>query len=298
MLFRQMESFTAVIEKGSISSAAASLGISQPAVSKHISSLENELGVKLFKRGHKCSMLTREGEIVYKYSKKIRSSVRDILKEVADASNEVSGNVSLSASSIPGDFVLPGLLVDFSARYPGIETDVKISDSKTALERLISRDADFAIIGEEKHPAGFEVHPFFDDEIVLVVKPDHILAGRDTIALKELSELFFIGRTEGSGTKKVLERFFHQQGIDMISTRLNFGHVMAVVNAVESGAEAGIVSKRAVRNNSRLAVISLDPPLRRTFYLIHGTVSTNAMGVMLDFLLNMNRVQKDSDNLL
>lgn len=293
MLLKQLESFKSVIEKGSISAAAAHIGISQPAVSKHIAGLEADLGVSLFKRGHKCSQLTPEGEIVYEHARRILRSSSDIYREIADTSNQLSGVIKISASSIPGDFVLPDLLIGFSEEYPGLHIEVNISDSKTALERLVSHDVDFAIIGEEKHPPGFKVSSFFDDEIVLVVKPDHPLASKKTINPEETCKLSFVGRTEGSGTRKVIEKYFHEHKLGLGQYRLSFGHVAAVLNAVERGAEAGLVSKRALPKISTLKPIPLNPPIKRHFYLIHGTILSNAMGTVLDYLIQKSQKELD-----
>ncbi|MBN1333952.1 MAG: LysR family transcriptional regulator [Synergistales bacterium] len=285
MIFRQLESFIAVLEKGSISGAAASLGISQPAVSKHVAKLEEELGVKLFKRGHKCSVLTPEGEIVYKYAKQIHKSLEDVAREVAESSDQFTGEVRISASSIPGDFVLPGILVQFSRLYPKVAVDVIISDSATALESIVSRKVDIAIIGQERHPAGFEIHPFYNDELVTIVKNTHPYSLKQSLTQDDLVDLGWVGRTSGSGTRKVLESSLGQGVYRNIPINLRFGHASAVVNAVEHGAEAGIVSKMAIRGHNDIVGIPFDPPLKRSFFLIHSAVSTSAMGVLLDFLL-------------
>jgi len=291
MLFRQLESFIAILEKGSISGAAASLGISQPAVSKHIARLEEELGVKLFKRGHKCSVLTPEGEIVYRYAKQIHKSLQDVTKEVAEASDQVVGEVRISASSIPGDFVLPGMLVEFARDFPRVAVDVVISDSATALESVVSRKVDIAIIGQEKHPVGFKIHPFYSDELVLIVARNHPYALKRSISVQDLEDIDLVGRTSGSGTRKVWEKSIGPSVQRNRSINLRFGHVSAVVNAVEHGAEGGIVSKKSIKGHEEITGIPFEPPLKRHFYLLHGTVSTSAMGLLLDFLLEKARGQ-------
>lgn len=285
MIFKQLESFIAVLEKGSISGAAAFLGVSQPAVSKHIAKLEEELGVKLFKRGHRCSVLTPEGEILYKYASSIRASLSEVRREIAETSDEVAGHITISASSIPGDFLLPEMLVDFKSHYPHVSVEVMISDSKRAMESLVNHESDLAIVGQEKHMAGYDTHPFFHDELVLIVKKGHSLSRKRRITLKDLDALDLIGRTAGSGTRSVLEAQLGPGGVKMSELSLKFGHVTAVVNAVENGGEGGIVSRLALKGNKDIVGIPFDPPISRYFYLINGTVSTNAMGVMLNFLL-------------
>jgi DNA-binding transcriptional LysR family regulator len=105
------------MEKGSISAAAASIGISQPAVSKHIAKLEREMGIKIFARGQKCSNLTVEGEVLYKFARKTLAQLADIKRDFSDIADDVSGIVRISASSIPGDYILPRMLTEFRREY-------------------------------------------------------------------------------------------------------------------------------------------------------------------------------------
>ncbi|ADE56680.1 LysR family transcriptional regulator [Aminobacterium colombiense] len=284
MDFRQLESLVEVLEKGSISGAAASLGISQPAVSKHIARLEEEMGIKIFVRGQKCSKLTVEGEILYDFAKKVVSSLNDIKREVTNVSSEVAGTVTISASSIPGDFVLPSILVDFRRQYPYVNVEVYISDSREALERLVTKDTDIAVTGFSRNTSGLESYPLCEDELVLIVSPDHPLANRRAVTMKDVEDLDLIGRVPGSATRRIWEDAYKEHfGVEK-EVGLSFGHVSAVVNAVESGGEGGIVSRLAVGKNTHLVTIPFSPALKRFFYITYGTVSTRAMKVLIDFL--------------
>jgi DNA-binding transcriptional LysR family regulator len=202
---RELESFITTVENGSISRAAAFLGLSQPAVSKHISKLEEELGTDLLVRGHARSLLTRQGEVVYRYALQVLELQRAVRKEIAETSGEVEGLVRLSASSIPGDFLLPELLVRFRRSYPRVEVEVSVSDTKQALSDLMERRADLAVVGAERNLPGLASSHFFTDELDHLCPREHPFAKRESILQEDLPRQELVGRIDGSGTRHVLE---------------------------------------------------------------------------------------------
>jgi len=283
--FRELQSLVEVMEKGSISAAAASLGISQPAVSKHIAKLEREMGVKIFARGQKCSNLTVEGEVLYKFARKTISQLADIKRDFSDIADDVSGIVRISASSIPGDYILPGILVDFRKLYPNIEVEVRISDSREAVEKLVTRESDISVTGHGRHASGFNTVPFARDELVLLVSPGHPLAERESITLRDLENMDLVGRVTGSSTSRIWEDAFKAHTGKGKHVYLKFGHVNAVVEAVRNGAEGAVISRLAGEDVSGLAMIPFRPALMRTFSITYGTMTTKAMETLLEFLL-------------
>lgn len=285
MDFRELQSLVEVMEKGSISAAAASLGISQPAVSKHIAKLEREMGVKIFARGQKCSNLTVEGEVLYKFARKTMSNLADIRRDFSNIADDVSGIVRISASSIPGDCILPGLLVEFRRLYPNIEVEVRISDSREAVEKLVTRESDISVTGQGRHASGFTTVPFARDELVLLVAPSHPLAGRESIALKDLENIDLVGRVTGSSTARIWEDAFKAYMGKGKHVYLKFGHVSAVIEAVRKGGEGAVISRLAGEGASDLRMIPFRPALMRTFSVTYGTMTTKAMELLLDFLL-------------
>ncbi|MEA4881913.1 MAG: LysR family transcriptional regulator, partial [Synergistaceae bacterium] len=245
MDFRELQSLVEVMEKGSISAAAASLGISQPAVSKHVAKLEREMGVKIFARGQKCSNLTVEGEVLYKFARKTISQLADIKRDFSDIADDVSGIVRISASSIPGDFILPALLVEFRKLYSNIEVEVRISDSREAIEKLVTRETDISITGHSRHASGFTTIPFARDELVLLVRDDHPLAAQESVTLKDLENIDLVGRVTGSSTTRIWEDAFKAHTGKGKHVYMKFGHVNAVVEAVKNGAEGTVISRLA-----------------------------------------------------
>ena len=294
MDFRELQSLVEVMEKGSISAAAASLGISQPAVSKHIAKLEREMGVKIFARGQKCSNLTVEGEVLYKFARKTISQLADIKRDFSDIADDVSGIVRISASSIPGDFILPGLLVEFRKLYPNIEVEVRISDSREAIEKMVTRESDISVTGHGRHASGFNTVPFARDELVLLVKDDHPFAERESVTLRDLENMDLVGRVTGSSTSRIWEDAFKAHTGKGKHVYLKFGHVSAVVEAVKKGAEGAVISRLAGAGETQgLVMIPFRPSLMRTFSITYGTMTTKAMEMLLDFLLQRKMIGDD-----
>lgn len=287
MDFRELHSLVEVMEKGSISAAAASIGISQPAVSKHIAKLERELGIKIFARGQKCSNLTVEGEVLYKFARKTIAQLADIKRDFSDIADDVSGIVKIGASSIPGDFILPRLLTEFRKEYSNIEVNVRISDSREAIEKLVTRECDFSVTGQSRHASGFTTVPFARDELVLLVGRDHPFARQPRATLRDLENMDLVGRVSGSSTARIWEDAFKAHTGKGKHVYLKFGHVNAVIEAVKGGAEGAVISRLAGqgRSEERLVMIPFRPSLARTFFLTYGTMTTKAMETLLQFLL-------------
>ncbi len=294
MDFRELQSLVEVMEKGSISAAAASIGISQPAVSKHIAKLEREMGIKIFARGQKCSNLTVEGEVLYKFARKTIAQLADIKRDFSDFADDVSGIVRISASSIPGDYILPRMLTEFRKEYSNIEVNVRISDSREAIEKLVTRECDFSVTGQARHASGFNAVPFARDELVLLVGKDHPMAARPRATLRDLENMDLVGRVSGSSTARIWEDAFKAHTGKGKHVYLKFGHVSAVIEAVKGGAEGAVISRLAGEGKSGdLVMIPFRPSLARSFYITYGTMTTKAMETLIKFLLERKSVDDE-----
>lgn len=283
MDFKELETFVCIVEKGSISAAAAALGLSQPAVSKRIARIESEMGATMFANGHRHSTLTSEGAVLYKAAQKMLDTRRQARIQIAEISQELYGTVRLSASSIPADFILPGLLVEFSQNHPGVCVNLAQGDSQSALEDLAQKKADLVVIGSDRSLPGYTSVPFFHDELVLIVNHSHPLASRQYVTVEEASQLKLVGRTSGSGSRQAWERACKSRMGTVREAELQFGHTMGIVNAVAAGADGGIVSMFAAVSPAVVA-LRFRPALYRTFHLVYGLCETKAVEVLTSFL--------------
>lgn len=291
MDFKELETFVSIVEKGSISAAAAALGISQPAVSKRVARIEAEMGASMFANGHKHSTLTSEGAVLYKAALKMLDTRKKARLQIAEISQELYGTVRISASSIPGDFILPKLLVEFMEKHPGVLVNVSQGDSQTALGELADKKADLAVIGSDRSLPGFSSVPFFHDELVLIVNRNHPMASKKYVDMDEIANLKMVGRTTGSGSRLMWERAYKSRTGMVKEPELQFGHAMGVVNAVANGAEAGIVSRFAAETNPAVVPISFKPKVERSFHMVYGLCETKTVEVLVSFLLQKTDAQ-------
>lgn len=292
MDFKELETFVSIVEKGSISAAAAALGVSQPAVSKRVARIEAEMGASMFANGHKHSTLTSEGAVLYKAALKMLDTRKKARIQIAEISQELYGTVRISASSIPGDFILPEVLVEFMEKHPGVSVQVTQGDSQSALEDLSDKKVDLAVIGSDRNLPGFTSVPFYHDELVLIVNRNHPLAARKYIPMEEIGGLKLVGRTSGSGSRQTWERVYKSRTGNFKEPELQFGHTMGVVNAVANDAEAGIVSRFAAQTSPAVAMLTFKPAVYRAFHLVYGLCETKAVEVLVSFLIQKAEQQQ------
>jgi len=253
---RQLKAFVTVAETRSFTKAAKILYLTQPAVSAQLKALEDRLGVQLMERNDKTIMMTEAGQLLYEESQKILS-LYDGLKEAIDELRGVRrGKLLLAASNIPGEYILPKLIGDFSRIYPGVETVLKISDTGMVAEELLKKTVDIGIIGAAVKSETLHLQEFISDELIIVSAPYD--GDRDKeISLTELVESDFILRELESGTRMFFYNRLKELGIEprKLNIVMELGSTRAIITAVESGLGISIVSRLAAQDALSLGKI-------------------------------------------
>jgi DNA-binding transcriptional LysR family regulator len=265
-----------VADRGSQSAAARYLGISQPAVSKQLQRLEEELGTRLLARGRRgAQTLTPAGERVLAFAREILARADELAQDLAGLQAEVQGVVHVAASTIPGEYLLPGLLARFRKAYPLVEARLTIAGTSDVVAKLASGEADIGFVGAAVDHPRLTFEPFDVDEVVVTAPADHAFAGRTTVSMAELAEQPLILRESGSGTRLSVEAALARQGLSLPAeaTALVLGSTAAVIQAVEQGLGVGFVSARSVVQPvaaGQLVCLRVqDLDLRRPLYLAH-----------------------------
>lgn len=255
----QLRAFVAVVDKRSFSSAARALGISQPAVTLQIQSLEQHLGTTLLERRYKSVGMTEAGEALYPAATGILSRWAEAEDRIRALEGLVGGRLVVGGSTTPAHYILPRLVGAFKRDHPETTVVLKVADTRDTIDRLTAGDVDVAFVGEQVRDRRLECEPFGTDELVLIAAPDAEIGGTRPaarsrgrggsapLALSELVRLPFVFREEGSATRDVIEQHLGAHGVSPgdLDVVLELGTSEAVVNAVESGLGLSVVSRFA-----------------------------------------------------
>ena len=160
--------------------------MSQPAVSKHVASLEAEVGASLVVRGRQGATLTPAGHVLADYVLRAEALLANARRALAAGAEAETGTLSIAASGIPGTYLLPELVARFRERHPAIELEFELSTSAGALELVRAHTVELGVVGGLTVPPELESEPLVDDEIVLIGPPS--LGGR-RLRPKELEGL-------------------------------------------------------------------------------------------------------------
>ncbi|SFR46498.1 DNA-binding transcriptional regulator, LysR family [Marinobacter daqiaonensis] len=204
-----LKAFVTIIDQGSFSEAAETLHLTQPAISKRLAALENQLGTPLLERSHRQIRLTDAGARLLPHARRILDEVHNARLSLQDRDGVVSGQLSLIASHHIGLHHLPGWLQRLSQGYPEVSLTLQFMDSEGAYDQMRKRTAELAFVTlSESMDQSFEVHARWRDEMAFVVSPDHPLASMESPDLRALSGYDALLPEAGTATYRSISRLF------------------------------------------------------------------------------------------
>ncbi len=274
---RQLAAFCAVVERKSFSQAAERLGVTQPAVSLQIRSLEQRFGRQLLDRSGRRVEPTEAGRRLYASAQRVLAAEEHLLEDLdADDEGAITGTLELGASTGPGGTVVPCLLCEFQAQHPDVRVRLTVSDTQTVVDRVAERELELGIVGAGRRHRGVAFEPFFRDEVVLACPPDHRFVGK-TVSLDDLKGEELIVMQEGAGVRQVIEDELRKAGMRLrdLDVRLELGLQESVRSAVLAGHGIAFISRLAIEADlaaGRIAtarVRGLDPV--REIFLARAT---------------------------
>ena len=279
MEFKQLEAFVAVVDYGSFSEAARRLYLTQPTISAHIRSLEDELHMKLIIRTTKKTTVTAKGYQLYDSAVRMLDIRNNLLENFTGAHKHM---IDLAASTIPSSYLLPELLAAFGKAHPDVYFHSVQSDSAESISRVLDGTVDLALVGQNTRDESCVFLPFCYDELVLATPvTDRYLSlyshlPDEPVSFRDFAKDPIIIREKGSGTKKEMDLFLEKNGI--IPGNLN---VVARMNDLESikksivnGLGISILSARSTIDLQKTKQILLFPleesAHKRTFYIVYS----------------------------
>ena len=275
MEFKQLEAFVAVVDYGSFSEAARKLYLTQPTISAHVRSLEEELHTKLILRTTKKTTITTRGYQLYDSAVRMLEIRNNLLENFTGVKKHM---IDLSASTIPSSYLLPEILAAFGKTHPDIYFHSIQADSAESINRVLDGTADLALVGQNTRDETCVFLPFCQDELVIATPiTSHYLGLQNkSVTFEDFIKDPIIIREKGSGTKKEMDLFLEQIGVtpsDLnVIARMN--DLEGIKKSIVNGLGISILSARSAIDLQKTKQILLFPleesAHKRTFYIVYS----------------------------
>jgi DNA-binding transcriptional LysR family regulator len=290
MTLEQLRIFVAVAERGHMTRAAETIGMTQSAVSAAIRAIESHYGTKLFDRIGRGIELTDVGRRFLPEARAVLDCAATARSTLEDLSTTTGGALSIAASQTISSYWLPRRLTAFHAAYPDVRLNVSVGNTRQVENAVAEGAADLGLVEGRTHHPALSRQRVDQDRLVLVVSSAHPLHPSRASGDLDILVLSWVIREEGSGTRDVLEDLARREGAAL--ERLRISLVLpsneAVREAVEAGAGATIISEHVVARDiaaGALTPIPIDLP-RREFALVRhrGRYETTAQRALVSML--------------
>jgi DNA-binding transcriptional LysR family regulator len=244
MLLVHIEGFLEVARFGSVSRAAESLYVTQPTLTARLHALERELGERLFVRGRQGMRLTDAGRAFLPYAERAVRALRDGRRAIDEVGSAAAGQFLLACAPAVSTYLLPGVLEQFVTLHPRVEVAVRTGHSEVVLQMVLRDEVQLGMGRALRHPE-VELEPFHEEELVLVVAPDHPFAtrGETTIATLGGEQLILFDRT--SSYYEIIQAAFGAAGVSLRGL-MELDNIEAAKKMVERGLGVSLLPRTAI----------------------------------------------------
>jgi DNA-binding transcriptional LysR family regulator len=260
MQIESLKVFCDLAESESFTKAAQINNVTQSAVSQQISSLERVFKSLLIERSKKRFRLTREGQVLYDYSKQIIATYEALGSKLQEIKDIISGTIRVATIYSIGLHDLPPYLKRFLKAYPTVNVHVEYRRANQVYEDVMGNVVDLGLVAYPTRDNKLEIYPLRKDPLVLVCHPQHALAKQKRIKMKTLSGQKFIGFQPDIPTRKALDKILKENNVD-VQHVMEFDNIETVKRAVEIDAGVAIVPQTTVVQEvakQTLAQVELD----------------------------------------
>ena len=271
MNLNHLRVFHAVAVAGSITGAARTLQVTQPAVSKQLAFLEDALGAQLVERLPRGIRLTTIGRALSEHAARIFGIEHTAQLELAALLGVRRGLLSVGASTTIGSYLVPRVFGAFRRLHPELQLDLQIGNTATVHDLVRRQVVELGLTEGLVTDDDLETRVFDEDEMVAITAPGDPVLARAPLTARELVALPFVMRERGSGTREVIEAAFARKRL-VVEPIMSLGSTEAVKNAVAARLGVAIVSRLAVAvelaGGSLVAIEVADLEIRRTLHLV------------------------------
>ena len=301
---QQLRILKAVATEKNFTKAAELLHLSQPSLSKHIKTLENNLDILLINRENNKISLTENGKIFLQYSERILALCEESCRALIDLKNGERGNLTVGASQTIGIYLLPRVLALFAHNYPQINLKVQVNSTRIIAKNVLNREIDLAVVGGEipnDLKKNLIVEDFVEDEFSLIIAKSHPLATKKKIAKEDLYHLNFITLNSSSTIRKFIDNILIQNQIEtkQLKIIMQLNSIEGIKTAVSLGLGAAFVSSSAIEKEIELKTIEIlkieNIRITRTLSIISSTecYKSKAFGF---FYNELSRLKNNIEN--
>lgn len=271
MNLNHLRVFASVAEHGNLTRAARELNVSQPAISKQLSDLEEDLGTQLVDRLPRGVRLTEAGEVLFTHAQRILQAERAAQQDLRDLRGLGRGKLAVGASTTVGSYLVPSLMGELHRLHPGVQLDLTIANTAAIQGAVLETRCDVGLIEGFVSSDLLAVETLIADEMVGIAAPSHPALRHAPLRAASLQELPLLMREQGSGSREVIEAALRKRNVE-VKPVMSLGSTEAIKNAVIHGLGIAIVSRLTVEHellSKRLIELSFsDLQIRRDLYLV------------------------------
>jgi DNA-binding transcriptional LysR family regulator len=272
MNLNQLKIFYLVINRGSLTAAAAELNITQPAVTKAIQRFQEHYELKFIDYIGKRLVLTDAGQVLYKIAEHIFEMENYAEESIKDFKERKRGHIRILSSESFGDYYLPEVIITFCKAHPLVQVSMNILPTELVVENTAGLKCDVGFISYAVRHDKLTVREVLEDELVIITPRRHPLKSRRVLRPHDLEGQSIIMHEEGSAPRRAIDDFIQRHGLN-VKIPMELTSNRAIKRAVEHGLGIALISRKVVQeeiDERRLVALSLsDRAMKRKFFLIH-----------------------------
>ena len=249
----RLAAFVETARQRSVSRAADALFVTQPALSARLQRLEREVGAPLFARTGRGIRLTEPGAAFLPYAERILDTLAEGRRHLENLEEGRAGRLALAAAPAVSTYVLPGILTRFSDAYPDVQVSVKTGHSEEVLELVLREQAHVGLVRALRHPE-ITSTPLYEDELLLVVEPEHRFASAGRIEMEEIAseQLILFDRT--SSYHELTNALFRRAGV-LPRGVMELDNIESAKKMVQEGFGVALLPRTAVAGELRAGAL-------------------------------------------